>query len=93
MITSKDFVPEELQASGFLRPATYEQLSATRHKMSQWIESEGIEVVNIETVTLPNLHHPHEEGSEDASIHVNSDFVTSWNQFFRVWYVKYTETV
>jgi hypothetical protein len=50
------------------------------------MKNENIEVVNIETVVLPNIHDELEEGSMDTNLDTMSNSTSSWNQFVRVWY-------
>ena len=45
-----------------------------------------VEVVNVETIVLPNIHSPHEDGTADPSLHVSGDHGSRWYQVFRVWY-------
>ena len=72
MIGFQDFAPEELR-SALLRA-------------NRWTEEKRADAINNETVVLPNIHTPHEEGSEDTQLTTSADFSTSWHQFIRVWY-------
>ncbi len=87
-VNFRDFVPEVLDAGGIFTKATYEGLAELRKRMNQWIEGNGIKVLNVETILMPNLNSPREEGSEDAAVWSSGDFATTWNQFIRVWYVE-----
>jgi hypothetical protein len=78
----KDFKPE-IKEKGFFK-TTYESLNAALQRANDWIGTENPEVLNVETVVLPNLHK--EEGSEDPDLYSRGDFPTSWHQFVRVWY-------
>ena len=84
MIDFYDFVPKIMERGGFLRADCFEELSDVMKDVNFWIDANNIDVVNIETVVLPNMHR--ESGSEDADIRVNDDFTSSWHQFIRVWY-------
>jgi hypothetical protein len=42
--------------------------------------------VTLETVVLPNIWHPYEEGSSDPSLRASGEMSTSWHQFLRCWY-------
>lgn len=86
MIAFKDFAPEQRAKAGFFRTAQYESFEAAVHEAGRWIEGENVTVINIETVVLPNMHSPHEDGSTDPELGQSSDFATAWNQFVRVWY-------
>lgn len=78
-----DFVPRALQQR-LLAQDVYESVSAAVQGASVWINAHGVDVVNIETVVLPNLHQ--EEGSTDASLRTSGEMSSSWHQFIRVWY-------
>jgi hypothetical protein len=69
-----------------LKQPVFESFDRAVAEANAWIESNRVEVVNIETIVLPNLWSPYEEGTEDANIMARGDFATSWNQFVRVWY-------
>ncbi len=85
MIEYKDFVPRMLGPAGFLGEPEFESLEDAMEACNKWIESNGVEVINVETVVLPNLHNPLEGGSGDVNIRQNEDHVTAWNQYIRVW--------
>ena len=85
-ISYRDFVPEMLNAGGFLRAAEYEPLERALRRANEWIERAGVEVLNVETVVLPNLDSPYEDGSEDPELHTSGDMASSWHQFIRIWY-------
>ena len=43
-----------------------------------------MDVIRVETVTLPNIHDVTEEGSSDTELHTSHH--TVWYQFVRLWY-------
>lgn len=86
MIKFKDFAPRQLSKGGFLSTAKYDSFEEAVKEAALWVNSTNVTVINIETVVLPNMYSPHEEGSTDAELRQNSDFLTAWNQFVRVWY-------
>lgn len=87
-IAFKDFAPEVTKHAGIFRPATYEQLQQTVDRANAWIKAEGISLMSIETVVLPNIHSPREEGTTDPDLHATgiNGAANHWNQFIRVWY-------
>jgi hypothetical protein len=85
-IQFKDFVPEAKDAGGIFRSATYEHLSEPLGGANEWISNNGIEVINIETVALPNIYNSGEEGSTDPHLRSSAEYGTYWHQFIRVWY-------
>ena len=85
-INSIDFVAEQLRRGALFQAATHESFSAAKAKMNEWLSRNEVEIVNVETVVLPSLHSPREEGSEDVAINVNAEFLTTFSQFIRVWY-------
>lgn len=84
LINFKDFVPEIKDEGGFFTTATVEQLSEPLERANSWITKEKIDVINIETVALPNIHQ--EEGSSDTQLRASGDYSTYWYQFIRIWY-------
>ena len=87
MIDFRDFAQELIEPAHFLRPAVYGDFGEVLRLANEWIASEKIQVLNIETVVLPNLDNPREDGTEDPEITTFSSN-NSWNQFIRVWFKK-----
>lgn len=86
MLSFKDFVPQEVAAGGFLKVAEYESFDAALAAANDWIHENNIQVINIETVVLPNIWSRFEEGSTDTSLGTRGDFPSHWHQFIRVWF-------
>ena len=86
MIKFKDFVPEEMSEGGFFTAAKYEELNEALYRANEWILDQDIDVFNIETVVLPNMHDNYEEGSEDTDLRTSGEMGSTWHQFIRVWY-------
>lgn len=87
MITFKDFVPEVVKGPNIWGIREMEALEETKKKMNYWIDSErNIKIISIETVVLPNIHHPKEEGSTDPELKIRNEEAGRWYQFFRIWY-------
>jgi hypothetical protein len=89
MLRYRDFVPKQVKAPRLsFDPATlsgeYESFQAAVEAANNWIATQKPRVVNIETVTLPNLDSSYEGGSDDASIAAGE--LVKWHQFVRVWY-------
>lgn len=87
MIAFRDFLPPtQVERSAWkgdsFAAAPLSQIIPT---INAWIASEGIDVVNIETVVLPSLFSPQEDGTTDDS-HLRAYNVTDWHQVVRVWY-------
>ncbi len=88
MIDFEDFVPNMMDSGGLFRSPTMEEMSATVHRANQWVAQNNVEVVNVETVVLPNIHNAGEEGSNDASLRTPGEVQSTWHQFMRVWYKR-----
>jgi hypothetical protein len=89
MIEFKDFVPKLLGKAGLLGEPQFESLSDAVTGCNAWLEANpDVRILNVETVVLPNIHNPFEEGSQDVNIREDEDFVTPWNQFLRVWFER-----
>ena len=86
MILFRDFAPKQLRPAGFLKAAEYQELHEALADANRWVEENAIEVVNVETVVLPSLHDPMEEGTTDPELHVSGKMSTTWHQFIRVWF-------
>lgn len=86
LIAYRDFAPRMLEAPVLLKRATFAPLQSAVDEANAWINAHGIDVVNVETVVLPNMHSRWEEGTEDPDLTARADFPTAWNQFVRVWY-------
>ncbi|HEX8250474.1 MAG TPA: hypothetical protein VF599_20030 [Pyrinomonadaceae bacterium] len=81
-IRYKDFLPE-IKEEGFFSNE-YATLDETLYKVNEWIAGETVNVINIETVVLPNMADPAE--AEAAESFSSGEHSTSWSQFIRVWY-------
>ena len=86
MIGYRDFLPRQLKAPGFFKTAEYENFNAAVTAANDWLQRSGLQVINIETVVLPNLYNPGEEGSGDAQLRTSGEMSSHWYQFLRVWY-------
>ncbi len=84
MIQFIDFVPDIKKK--FLVANEVESLESTRQRMNEWIrQNKTYEIINVETVVLPNIHGRNEEGSQDPELHF-AEYQPVWYQIFRVWY-------
>lgn len=86
MIHFKDFVPEVKDKGGIFRPPVVELFAETLIEANTWLAHNKVDVVNIETVVLPNIHSKGEEGSVDTQLHTAGEMGSYWHQFIRVWY-------
>ena len=86
MIAFQDFVPPQLQPPGFLTAAKYAPVEQAVQAANDWIRQYGVKVLNVETVVLPNMTSPGEEGTGDAQLRTSGDMASFWYQFVRVWY-------
>ncbi|HZO87371.1 MAG TPA: hypothetical protein VFB38_03465 [Chthonomonadaceae bacterium] len=90
MVDFRDFVPQLLnRGKGFdsfwKETARYESFEDAVAAANVWIAQNCIRVINVETVVLPNIWSPKEEGTQDAAL--TGTFVP-WHQFVRVWFAK-----
>ena len=86
MIQFEDFVPRKTAEAAFLKEAEFESFDEAVVAANRWIYENGIKVINIETVVLPNIWARWEEGSTDTSLGTSGDSPSRWHQFVRVWY-------
>jgi len=91
MLSHRDFVPQMTVSPGFIRPAEYESFDEAIGAVNTWLETANVKLVSIETVVLPNIWSPYEEGSEDTSLGMR-DTSNHWHQFIRCWYLTTTDS-
>lgn len=87
----KDFVPHATETQrNFLgmtiSELTFESFPACVEAASQWVATSGVSVINLETVVLPNMYDPAQEGTVDTDLASSRETRTHWYQFIRVWY-------
>ena len=85
MIAFKDFAPEVTDPGGFLKSKKFQSLEAAVQSASRWCLEAGILPLNVETILLPDIYDPGQEGSKDA--HVLTGNIVEWHQIVRVWYL------
>lgn len=86
MIKQIDFTPAVTKKGGLFKSAKIQKFQEIVDEMNEWIESNNPNIVNIETVLLPNIHDPDEEGSEDTMLGTGRESSSHWYQLIRVWY-------
>ena len=84
MIEFADFEPRVIDPGGFFREQTLESFREVLAQANEWIRTEQVDVINVETVVLPNMHD--EEGTEDVSLRTSGEYMSQWYSFIRVWY-------
>ncbi|MFT7639970.1 MAG: hypothetical protein ACI9G1_001708 [Pirellulaceae bacterium] len=86
IICFKDFLPQMTEAPRLFKVAEYEPFELAVMTANEWIEEHSIDIVNMETVVLPNVWSRFEEGTTDPSLGTSGDSPSHWHQFVRVWY-------
>lgn len=88
-IAFKDFIPKEgtkptSTLFGEVQVKTFADLEEAVERANKWIARKGVQVVNVETVFLPNF------GESDQSTATTnfSNMADRWRQFVRVWYLE-----
>ena len=91
MIAYRDFAPRQLSAPNRITAqlslsvqGEHETLGVALDAANAWINEERIELLNFETVVLPNIWEPSETGTDDPSLRTGT--TPQWHQFIRVWY-------
>ncbi len=82
MINFKDFAPK-IKKQGIFK-TYFEALGEALVAANKWIDAGRINVVNIETVVLPEIWS--EDGTTDVDLRTSGEMSSSWHQFIRVWY-------
>jgi len=86
MIEYRDFAPKQLAAPALFKAASFDTLDTAVAAANEWIAAHGVEVINVETIVLPNLWSTHSAGTTDPNRVLQPGFAEAWNQFVRVWY-------
>ena len=85
-IRYQDFLPKESSREGFFGGVDYASFDSCVDAMNHWLERNPVQVMRVETVMLPNIHNPNEEGSGDTELLTTQ--TTNWYQFVRLWYTE-----
>jgi hypothetical protein len=90
MIAYRDFAPQIAKPRGLseslaLKEPTHQTFEDALRAANDWIQADAINVVNIETVVLPNIWSYSERGPTDVEPETVSGHAT-WYQFIRVWH-------
>ncbi|WP_370089855.1 hypothetical protein [Ekhidna sp.] len=86
MIKHIDFTPKVTKKGGLFKSTEIETFTDIVTSMNEWTTDSGHEIINIETVLLPNIHDSDEEGSEDTMLGTGRESSSHWYQLIRVWY-------
>jgi hypothetical protein len=81
-IAFKDFFPTVLR-KGVLS-SDYEPFSAVVDRANRWIATSGVQVLNVETLVLPNVGS--EVETQQTNIRTSGEMSSYWRQVLRVWY-------
>jgi hypothetical protein len=79
-IQFRDFFPREMDSSFFF--TKYAPLEDTVAKANEWIASEGVDVLNVETVLLPGVGRSRKTTGTVQTTGGHD----GWYQVVRVWY-------
>ena len=83
VIRFKDFLPEIKKQGWFSNE--YATLEETLEKANLWVTQNNVQVLNVETVVLPNLEHrPYQ--TKETKMETFSQVNSYWYQVIRVWY-------
>lgn len=86
----RDFAPKQRRPSGFFQNAEYDNLLEAVREANLWVRDHRVQVVNIETVILPNIlekERPEPNTTEGAmATYEGISHYNHWYQFIRVWY-------
>ncbi len=93
MIKCKDFAPRITERGPFGGPAEYEPFSEVVSAVNQWIESRTIQVINVETVVLPDSLKSTSDGVYGVTVSngvypvtISQGVTVNCFQCVRVWY-------
>lgn len=88
MIAFKDFVPQQTQRQGFIKPAQWETLEQVVGAANNWLRDQEVTIINIETIVVPGLRAKTKPESERANFSYGgyTTYSGEWSQLIRVWY-------
>ncbi|MFP5275396.1 hypothetical protein [Coleofasciculus sp.] len=93
MIKYKDFAPRITERGPFGGPSDYESFSEVVSEVNQWIESTTIQVINVETVVLPDRIEGTSDGVYGVTtsnafhpVMISQGVTVNCFQCVRVWY-------
>ncbi|MBN4071945.1 hypothetical protein JYT83_00855 [bacterium AH-315-F18] len=87
MINFRDFSPKGRVETSFLsHEIIVESLKVPLDRANNWIAMDDIDVINVETVVLPNIYSDQESGTMDTNLRTSGEVSSYWHQFVRVWY-------
>lgn len=94
LLKFKDFVPGQRgKKSVWTSRRQTEPLRYALEDANAWIiQHPNVEIINVETVVLPNMHTDREEGSVDSDLMIVGGASATWHQFFRIWYLEQKAT-
>jgi hypothetical protein len=82
-----DFVAQTIDAGGLKRAAQVEDIDAVTGRLNDWLAAHpGLQILNVETVVLPNINHAGARGSKDSLLHQEGGRADDWHQLVRVWF-------
>lgn len=93
MIKYKDFAPRITEQGPLGGPSEYESFSEVVSAVNQWIESTTIQVINVETVVLPDrIEGTHDDvygvttSNAFYPVMISQGLAIKYFQCVRVWY-------
>ena len=83
----KDFVALTIDAGGLKRAAQVEDIDGVTARLNDWLAARpAIQILNVETVVLPNINQAGAHGSTDSMLHQEGGRADDWHQLVRVWF-------
>ncbi|WP_414574141.1 hypothetical protein [Nostoc sp. CCY 9925] len=93
MIQCKDFAPRITEGGPFGGASDYESFSEVVSEVNQWIENTTIQVINVETVVLPDSLKSTSDGVYGVTVSngvypvmISQGVTVNCFQCVRVWY-------
>jgi hypothetical protein len=93
MIQCKDFAPRITEQGPFGGPSDYESFSEVVSAVNQWIASKTIQIINVETVVLPDRIEGTSDGDYGLTtsnafhpVMISQGLAIKYFQCVRVWY-------
>jgi hypothetical protein len=90
MLKFIDFVPRQIEPPGIFKQGQHQGFHEAVADANRWLADHDVQLLNVETVVLPNIWNRWEEGSADAALTTSGESPSRWHQVLRCWYLDPT---
>jgi hypothetical protein len=91
VIKHADFIPQRLTTGDILEKPSFATLDTALAAANAWLTGRNVDVINVETVVLPNLWDDTTRGTLHGGIEIVGESSCHWHQLIRIWYREHPE--